>query len=87
MAFAAGQLAVLEATEWTKEAIEPSLKKLGEEAQWSTKENFMLLRAIVTGSTMSPPLVESLIIFGKARTLDRLRRFIDAENKKASQKK
>jgi glutamyl-tRNA synthetase len=87
LAFAASQLAVLEATEWTKEAIEPALKKLGEDAQWSTKENFMLLRAIVTGSTMSPPLIESLIIFGKARTLDRLRRFIDVENKKASQKK
>jgi glutamyl-tRNA synthetase len=87
LVFAAGQLAVLEATEWAKEAIEPALKKLGEDAQWSTKENFMLLRAIITGSTMSPPLVESLIIFGKARTLDRLRRFIDVENKKASQKK
>jgi glutamyl-tRNA synthetase len=40
------------------------------------KENFMLLRAILTGSTTSPPLTESLVIFGKARTLDRMRRFI-----------
>jgi len=87
LAFATAQLAVLEATDWTAEAIEPALKKLGEEEQWSVKENFMLLRAIVTGSTMSPPLVESLIIFGKARTLDRMRRFIDTETKKASPKK
>jgi glutamyl-tRNA synthetase len=87
LAFAVEQLAVLEATDWTAEAIEPALKKLGEEKQWSVKENFMLLRAVVTGSTMSPPLTESLVIFGKARTLDRMRRFLDAENKKNSQKK
>jgi glutamyl-tRNA synthetase len=84
--FAADQLAALEAAEWTAEAIEPALKSLSEEKQWSVKENFMLLRAVVTGSTMSPPLIESLIIFGKARTLDRLRRFIETENKTARQK-
>ena len=83
LAFAAEQLAVLETTEWIAEAIEPALKKLGEEKQWSTKENFMLLRAILTGSTMSPPLVESLIVFGKARTLDRLRRFVETQKKQA----
>ena len=47
---------------------EPALKKLGEEKSWSVKENFMLLRAIITGSTMSPPLLESMVVFGKART-------------------
>jgi glutamyl-tRNA synthetase len=54
---------------------------------WSVKENFMLLRAILTGSTMSPPLMESLVIFGKARTLDRLRRFVESQNKLSQQKK
>ena len=83
VAFAGEQLAVLEATEWAAEALEPALKKLGEEKEWSTKENFMLLRAILTGSTMSPPLVESLIVFGKARTLDRLRRFVETQKKLA----
>ena len=87
LVFVSEQLATLEATAWEASAIESALKKLGEEKQWSVKENFMLLRAILTGSTMSPPLVESLIIFGKARTLDRMRRFLDTENKKASQKK
>jgi glutamyl-tRNA synthetase len=85
--FAAEQLTVLEATDWTHEAMEPALKKLGEEKSWSVKENFMLLRAIITGSTMSPPLLESLIIFGKARTLDRLRRFLEAQKKLANIKK
>ena len=87
LAFAAEQLTTLEATDWTHEAIEPALKKLGEAHTWSVKENFMLLRAIITGSTMSPPLVESLIIFGKPRTLDRLRRFLDTQKKLATLKK
>jgi glutamyl-tRNA synthetase len=87
LAFATEQLATLEATDWTHEALEPALKKLGEEKQWSVKENFMLLRAIITGSTMSPPLLESMIVFGKARSLDRVRRFLDAQKKLASTKK
>jgi glutamyl-tRNA synthetase len=87
LTFAAEQLAVLETTDWTHDALEPALKKLGEEKQWSVKENFMLLRAIITGSTMSPPLLESMIVFGKSRTLDRLRRFLDTQKKLANQKK
>jgi len=87
LAFAVEQLAVLEATDWSTEALEPALKKLGEEKLWSVKENFMLLRAIVTGGTMSPPLLESLIVFGKARTLDRMRRFLEAQKTASNQKK
>jgi glutamyl-tRNA synthetase len=85
--FAAEQLTVLEATEWTTAALEPALKKLGEEKGWSVKENFMLLRAIITGSTMSPPLLESMVVFGKARSLDRVRRFLEAQKKQSNPKK
>jgi glutamyl-tRNA synthetase len=85
--FTAEQLTVLEATDWTHEAMEPALKKLGEEKGWSVKENFMLLRAILTGSTMSPPLLESMVVFGKARSLDRVRRFLDTQKKLASARK
>jgi glutamyl-tRNA synthetase len=87
LAFAAEQLTVLEATEWSVAALEPALKALGEAHTWSVKENFMLLRAIITGSTMSPPLLESLIVFGKPRTLDRMRRFLDTQKKLASGKR
>jgi glutamyl-tRNA synthetase len=87
LVFAAEQLTILEATEWTTVALEPALKKLGEEKSWSVKENFMLLRAIITGSTMSPPLLESMVVFGKARSLDRVRRFLDAQKKLANTKK
>jgi len=84
LAFAAEQLTLLEATPFTLEDLEPALKQLGVEKQWSVKENFMLLRAILTGRTASPPLLESLIVFGKARSLDRLRRFLDAQKKLAN---
>jgi glutamyl-tRNA synthetase len=87
LAFAAEQLTVLEATEWSVAALEPALKALGEAHTWSVKENFMLLRAIITGSTMSPPLLESLIVFGKPRTLDRMRRFLDTQKKLAAGKR
>jgi len=85
LAFVAEQLTILEATDWTHEALEPALKKLGEEKSWSVKENFMLLRAIITGSTMSPPLLESMVVFGKARSLDRVRRFLETQKKLANQ--
>jgi glutamyl-tRNA synthetase len=87
LAFASEQLTVLEATGFTVEELEPALKKLGVEKEWSVKDNFMLLRAIVTGKTASPPLLESMIVFGKARTLDRARRFIETQKKLAAARK
>jgi glutamyl-tRNA synthetase len=87
LTFAAEQLAVLEATPFTAEELEPALKKLGAEKQWLVKDNFMLLRAILTGKTASPPLLESLIAFGKARSLDRLRRFLDAQKRLSATRK
>ena len=87
IAFAAEQLVTLEATDWTAPTIESALKALGESKEWSVKENFMLLRAIMTGSATSPPLAESLVVFGKSRTLDRLRRFLEAQKRLAHQRK
>jgi glutamyl-tRNA synthetase len=81
LAFAADLLASLEATAWDAATIESEMKKLGESKGWSVKENFMLLRAILTGSAQSPPLMESLVVFGKARSLDRVRRFLDTQKK------
>jgi glutamyl-tRNA synthetase len=87
LAFATEQLAVLEATPFSVEDLEPALKKLGTEKEWSVKDNFMLLRAIMTGKTASPPLLESLIVFGKARSLDRMRRFLEAQKRIAGARK
>jgi glutamyl-tRNA synthetase len=87
IAFAGEQLVTLEACEWAAASIESALKQLGETKDWSVKENFMLLRAIMTGSATSPPLAESLVVFGKSRTMDRLRRFLEAQKKLANQRK
>ncbi len=77
LAFGADLLLTLEGAAWETPAIEAAMKALGEAKGWSVKENFMLLRAILTGSTQSPPLLESLVVFGKARSLDRVRRFLE----------
>ena len=79
LAFTADLLTLLEATPWEPAAIETAMKTLGEAKEWPVKENFMLLRAILTGSTQSPPLMESLLIFGKARSIDRVRRFLNTQ--------
>ena len=81
LAFAGELLLTLEASAWDKESIEAAMKALGEAQGWSVKENFMLLRAIITGSTQSPPLLEAVIVLGKARTLDRVRRFIETQKR------
>ena len=86
LAFAADLLLTLEASPWKTHSIEAAMKQLGEAKGWSVKENFMLLRAILTGSTQSPPLLESLIVFGKARSLDRVRRFLEAQKRPGSKK-
>ena len=80
-AFAVELLLVLEGAEWTHDGLDAAVRGLGTEKEWSVKESFMLLRAILTGSTMSPPLLESLVVFGKARSLDRVRRFVDFQKK------
>ena len=79
LAFTADLLTTLEAAPWEPDAIEAAMKTLGEFKQWPVKENFMLLRAILTGSTQSPPLMDSLIIFGKPRSIDRVRRFLNTQ--------
>ena len=84
LAFAAELLTTVEATPFTLEALEPALKQLSTNKEWSVKESFTLLRTIVTGKTASPPLLEAMIVFGKARTLDRLRRFLDTQKKLAN---
>ena len=76
LAFTADLLPALEAAAWEPAVIESAMKSLGEEKGWAVKENFMLLRAILTGSAQSPPLMESLMILGRARSIDRVRRFL-----------
>lgn len=84
LAFATDLLAALETSDWNTEAIDAAVRATLTAKEWSVKEGFMLLRAILTGSTASPPLLESLVVFGKARSLDRFRRFMEAQKKAAA---
>jgi glutamyl-tRNA synthetase len=82
LAFCVEILTALEPVQWVSTDIDAALRVLGDAKGWSVKENFMLMRAVVTGKSASPPLLESMVVFGKARTLDRLRRFVDIQKKK-----
>ncbi len=81
LAFVAEMLTALEASDWTTEAIDANLRALLTAKEWSVKEAYMLLRSILTGKAASPPLLESLVVFGKARSLDRVRRFLETQKK------
>lgn len=59
---------------WTAEAIETGLRGMLEEMGVGAGKGLQPLRVAVTGSSVSPPLFESLTALGKERTLDRLAR-------------
>ncbi|MBI4261726.1 MAG: glutamate--tRNA ligase, partial [Actinobacteria bacterium] len=67
---AAGRLASLD--RWDVPAIEGALTELQEASGLSRKDAWQPIRAAVTGSTVSPPLFESIELLGRERTLARL---------------
>jgi glutamyl-tRNA synthetase len=62
-----------EAQPWEAEAIKARLDELAAAAGLNRTKGFQPVRAAVTGSTVSPPLPESLELLGRERTLERLR--------------
>jgi len=68
-----GARAALEAlATWDKEGIEGALRAVLEERGLSARKGLQPIRVAVTGSTVSPPLFESLAALGKERALERL---------------
>jgi glutamyl-tRNA synthetase len=63
--------------DWSTEEVERVLTALQEDAELSRTNAWQPIRAAVTGSTVSPPLFESLHLLGKGRTLERLRAAAD----------
>jgi len=57
---------------WTSESIEQSLRAMLEELGVGAGKGLQPLRVAVTGSSVSPPLFESLAALGKEKTLERL---------------
>lgn len=63
---------VLEFAEFNAEAIEAALRTIPEATGVKPKIAFQAIRVATTGSTVSPPLFESLELLGKERTLARI---------------
>ncbi|MDP9495556.1 MAG: glutamate--tRNA ligase [Actinomycetota bacterium] len=63
-----------EIADWRAEAIEPVLRGMLEEMGIATGKGLQPLRVAVTGSSVSPPLFESMAALGKFKTLERLDR-------------
>ncbi|MDX1690487.1 MAG: glutamate--tRNA ligase [Acidimicrobiia bacterium] len=58
---------------WSVDGVEAALREMLEEYGLSARKGFQSLRVAVSGSSVSPPLFESIAALGRARTLDRLR--------------
>ncbi len=57
--------------------LEAALRGLAEERGWKAGDLFMAIRVALTGRTATPPLFESMVALGYARTLARLDRAIE----------
>jgi glutamyl-tRNA synthetase len=62
---------------WEAEELEPPLRALVEERGWKAGDLFMAIRVATTGRTATPPLFDTLVALGRARTLERLDTAID----------
>ena len=69
---AASRLEAVE--EWTIEELMRVLEQFAADRGLSKTKAWQPIRAAVTGSTVSPPLPESIALLGREGTLERLRR-------------
>ncbi len=68
-------LARLSALEsWDTESIESTLREIPEELGVGAGKAFQPLRVAITGSSVSPPLFESMAALGREATLERISR-------------
>jgi glutamyl-tRNA synthetase len=58
---------------WEVTALEAAFRGLCEQIGWKAKDLFAILRVVATGQTATPPLFDSLVGIGKARTQSRIR--------------
>jgi glutamyl-tRNA synthetase len=62
---------------WNEESLERALRSLAEDQSIKAGDLFMLIRVAITGSSVAPPLFQSMTILGRERCLARLGRAID----------
>jgi glutamyl-tRNA synthetase len=58
--------------EWSIDAVEAALRSMLETHELSARKGLQPLRVAITGSSISPPLFESIAALGRDRTLERL---------------
>lgn len=63
---------------WSREEIEKALRGLAEELGEKPKKVFQPVRLACTGRLVSPPLFESLEVLGRERTLNRIKKLLEA---------
>jgi glutamyl-tRNA synthetase len=57
---------------WTTESIETALRQMLADKGFNARKGFQPIRVTISGSTVSPPLFESLAALGKPETLTRI---------------
>jgi glutamyl-tRNA synthetase len=77
LAAARDVVAALGAVSFEADELEPRLRELAESRGWKAGDLFMAIRVAVTGRTATPPLFDTLVALGYARTIERLDRAID----------
>ncbi len=58
--------------EWSVEPIEATLREMLDELELSPRKGLQPLRVAVSGSSVSPPLFESIAALGRDRAVERL---------------
>jgi glutamyl-tRNA synthetase len=74
LAAASRAIDALGAAGFTVESLEAALRGVAEANGWKAGDLFMAIRVALTGKTATPPLLESMVILGRERTLERLDR-------------
>ncbi|MFH1959207.1 MAG: glutamate--tRNA ligase [Patescibacteria group bacterium] len=59
-------------TDWSIESIEQVIRNLQESNDWKRGQYFMMLRLVITGRKISPPLFETIHALGQKLTRERL---------------
>ena len=66
-----GAQAALAGSEWTHEGVETALRAMLDEQGLSVRKGLQPLRVALTGSSVSPPLFESIVVVGREAALAR----------------
>ena len=66
-----GAATALGAAEWTHDGVETALRAMLEQHELSARKGLQPLRVALTGSSVSPPLFESIVAVGRDSTLAR----------------